>query len=74
MHYWVRKYKASQKKVKNDTSLKFIDLGSFGLKDQPVNAGSQAASFKTTEVSPLQDEPLPQMTLTFPNGICLKIY
>jgi hypothetical protein len=37
MHYWVRKYKASQKKVKNDTSLKFIDLGSFGLKDQPVS-------------------------------------
>jgi hypothetical protein len=30
MHYWVRKYKASQKNVKNDTSLKFIDLGSDG--------------------------------------------
>jgi transposase-like protein len=73
MHYWVRKYKASQKtkKANSDTSLKFIDLGSFGLQDQPVNAGSQAASM-TVSSSP--DEPIPQMTLTFPNGMCLRIY
>ena len=74
MHYWVRKYKASQKKVKNDTSLKFIDLGSFGLQEQPLNACSPAASLETPAASPLQDERLPQITLTFPNGMCLKIY
>ena len=47
LQYWVRKYKASQKKVKIDTSLKFIDLGSFGLQEQPVKAGIPAASLET---------------------------
>ena len=76
LQYWVRKYKARQKthKVKSDTNLKFIDLGSFGLQDQPVNAGIPAASLETPAASSVKDERLPQMTLTFPNGICLKIY
>ena len=76
LQYWVRKYKARQKpqKVKNDTSLKFIDLGSFGLQEQLVKADIPAASLETPAVSPEKDERLPQMTLTFPNGMCLKIY
>jgi transposase-like protein len=76
LQYWVRKYKSRQKtqKAKNDTSLKFIDLGSFGLREQPVNACSPDVSLKTPAVSPAQDERSPQMTLTFPNGMCLKIY
>jgi transposase-like protein len=76
LQYWVRKYKSRQKtqKAKNDTSLKFIDLGSFGLQEQPVNACSPEVSLKTPAVSPAQDERSPQMTLTFPNGMCLKIY
>ncbi len=76
LQYWVRKYKARQKtqKVKSDTSLKFIDLGSFGLQEQPVNSGRPAASMETPAASPAEDERLPQMTLTFPNGMCLKIY
>ena len=75
MQYWVNKYKASHKtkKVESDSSLKFIDLGSFSLHDQPVDESSQE-SLATTAVSPEQDERLPQMTLTFPNGMCLKIY
>jgi len=76
LQYWVRKYKALEKtqKARNDTSLKFIDLGSFGLHEQPVKADIPAASLESLAVSPLQDERLPQITLTFPNGMCLKIY
>jgi len=76
LQYWVRKYKARQnaQKDKNDTSLKFIDLGSFGLQEQPVKAGIPAASFEMPAASSVKDERLPQMTLTFPNGMCLKIY
>lgn len=73
MQYWVNKYKASQK-VESDSSLKFIDLGSFSLQDQSVDESSQSGTLATTAVSPEQDERLPQMTLTFPNGMCLKIY
>ncbi|PRY85344.1 hypothetical protein BY457_1481 [Marinilabilia salmonicolor] len=76
MQYWVNKYKASHKtkKVESDSSLKFIDLGSFGVKDQSGDSSSLAKSSSTKEVLSLQDERLPQMTLTFPSGMCLKIY
>jgi transposase-like protein len=76
LQYWVRKYKALEKiqKARNDSSLKFIDLGSFGLQEQPVKADIPAASLESPAVSPLQDERLPQITLAFPNGMCLKIY
>lgn len=76
LQYWVRKYKALEKtqKARNDSSLKFIDLGSFGLQEQPVNAAIPAASLETPAVAPVQDERPPQITLTFPNGMCLKIY
>ncbi len=76
LQYWVRKYKALEKTkmARNDSSLKFIDLGSFGLQEQPVKADIPAASLDSLAVSPLKDERLPQITLTFPNGMCLKIY
>ncbi len=76
MQYWVRKYKARQKtqKVESDSSLKFIDLGSFGIQDQRVDESSQAESLVAKAVSSEQDERLPQMTLSFANGMCLKIY
>ena len=76
LQYWVRKYKALEKtqKARNDTSLKFINLGSFGLQEKPVKADIPVASLETPAISPLQDERLPQITLTFPNGMCLKIY
>ncbi len=77
MQYWVSKYKARQKtqKIESDSSLKFIDLASFGIKDQSVGSNSPAeSSATTTEVPSMQDERLPQMTLTFPNGMSLKIY
>jgi L-lactate utilization protein LutB len=76
MQYWVSKYNARQKtqKAESDSSLKFIDLGSFGIQDQPVDESSQAETLATTAVSSKQDDRLPQMTLSFPNGMCLKIY
>jgi hypothetical protein len=76
MQYWVRKYKARKKsqKIERDTSLKFIDLGSFGIPDQPVDLGTSGEHMKTTAVPPVPDERLPQMTLSFPNGMCLKFY
>jgi hypothetical protein len=76
MQYWVSKYKDKQKKQIIDSrgSLEFIDLGSFSNQEQSVNAGSQTGTVETSVVSPLQDERLPQITLTFPNGMCLKIY
>ena len=76
MQYWVRKYKARQKtqKVEGDTSLNFIDLASFGIQHQSEDAATPSESLATTAISPDQDERLPQMTLSFPNGMCLKIY
>jgi hypothetical protein len=76
MQYWVRKYKTRKKtqKIESDSSLKFIDLASFGLSDQSVDSESPTESSATTEVPSMQDERFPQMTLTFPNGMSLKIY
>ena len=53
---------------------KFIDIGSFGFQEQPVNACSPAASLETPAASSAKDERSSQMTLSFPNGMCLKIY
>ncbi len=76
MQYWVSKYKSQQQApfVKNHSSLEFIDLSSFARQEQLVNAGSASGTFETATGSHLQDERLPQMTLSFPNGMCLKIY
>ncbi|WP_027471224.1 IS66 family insertion sequence element accessory protein TnpA [Saccharicrinis fermentans] len=76
MQYWVGKYKALEKtqKTESDTSLKFIDLNSFGLQNAQVDSFASTESSATTAVSSLQDERLPQMSLTFPNGMSLKIY
>ncbi len=76
MQYWVCKYKARQKtqKVESETSFKFIDLGSFGIHNQPVDSDSPISSRESVADGSSQDERLPQMTLTFPNGMCLKIY
>jgi hypothetical protein len=73
MQYWVNKYKARQKtqKIESDNSLKFIDLESFGHQSQPVITGIPAPSLAERSS---QDERFPQMTLTFSNGMCLKIY
>lgn len=60
LHYWIQKFNAPQ--ARKDTSLKFIDLNSFGLQNSSESIGAS--------------EPVrtPQITLTLPNGICLKIY
>jgi hypothetical protein len=76
VQYWVSKYKALEKtqKTEYDTSLKFIGLNSFGLQNAQVDSFTPTESLApATNPSP-QDNRLPQMTLTFPNGMCLKIY
>ena len=60
LQYWIRKFNAQQ--VRKDTSLKFIDLNSFGL--QNISESKDAKE-------PIRS---PQITLTFPNGMCLNIY
>ncbi len=76
MQYWVRKYKAQQstQDIESSTSLKFIDLGSFQNQNQSVIADSQPELNDAGAILPIQDKRLPQITLSFPNGMCLKIY
>jgi len=62
MQYWIRKFNA-QKAIK-DRTVKFIDLNSFGTDPD----------FVTAEEAPGIQKRNPQITLTLPNGICLKIY
>jgi len=57
LQYWIRKFNTQE--AGKDTSLRFIDLHSFGL---------------TTEPSKDKEIAAPQIILTFPNGMCLKIY
>jgi len=59
LQYWIRKFMAQE--AGKDTSLKFIDLSSFDI----ANHHSRAPQLQTCN---------PQITLTFPNGMCLKIY
>ena len=58
LQYWIRKFNA-QEAVKN-TDFKFIDLSSFDTSGHYSKA--------------LEPQSNPQITLTFPNGMCLKIY
>ena len=60
LQYWIRKFNARQ--ARKDTSLNFIDLNSFGLQNISESKGA-AKSIRA-----------PQITLTFPNGMCLNIY
>jgi len=60
LQYWIRKFNARQ--AIKDTSLNFIDLNSFGLQNMSESKGA---------AEPIRS---PQITLTFPNGMCLKIY
>ncbi len=57
LQYWIRKYHTHE--AGKDTSLRFIDLHSFGPAIEPSKDKEIAA---------------PQIILTFPNGMCLKIY
>jgi len=58
LQYWIRKLNA---KEAGKNSLKFIDLSSFDTADHHSKA-------------PERQTGNPQITLTFPNGMCLKIY
>lgn len=60
LQYWIRKFNAQAGK---DTSLRFIDLRSFGSSTVPAEDKDKAEPIRA-----------PQITLTFPNGMCLKIY
>ena len=59
LQYWIRKFQAQE--AGKNTNLKFIDLSSF----DSTNHHSRAPELQTLT---------PQITLTFPNGMCLKIY
>ena len=59
LQYWIRKFKARE--AGKDTNLKFIDLSSFDTSNH-------------RSISPELQTLTPQITLTFPNGMCLKIY
>ncbi|MFA6771001.1 MAG: helix-turn-helix domain-containing protein [Bacteroidales bacterium] len=61
LQYWIRKYK--EQEVEKESSLKFIELSSFGIGTEHSKETVAAESTGT-----------PQITLTFPNGMCLKIY
>lgn len=76
MQYWVSNYKAQQSRqhVESSTSLKFIDLSSFQNQNQSVITDSHPEFNDAVTISPIQDKRLPQITLSFPNGMCLKIY
>ncbi|MGQ1891974.1 hypothetical protein ACT29H_16160 [Thermophagus sp. OGC60D27] len=76
MQYWVSKYKALEKtqRTESDSGLKFINLGSFDIQEPIVDSFALAVSSAPTPEPSQQDKRLPQMTLTFPNGMCLKIY
>jgi hypothetical protein len=61
LQYWIRKFNAQE--AEKDTSLRFIDLRSFGSSTLPAEGKDKAEPIRA-----------PQITLTFPNGMCLKIY
>ncbi len=60
--YWVRKMKVSKTSAKT-RSTKFIELNSLA-EDKVLVSGE----------SKLAITPKPQIELTFPSGLCLKIY
>ena len=61
LQYWIRKFNAQE--AGKDTSLRFIDLRSFGEAAERAEGKDAAEPIRT-----------PQITLTFPNGMCLNIY
>ena len=61
LQYWIRKFNAQE--AGKDSSLRFIDLRSFGASTVPAEGKDESEPIRT-----------PQITLTFPNGMCLKIY
>jgi hypothetical protein len=62
--YWINKSKPHGSLHAKEPEMKFIDLGTLGL----------ACNDTDTPDAPGQPIRQPQMTLTFPNGMCLKIY
>jgi hypothetical protein len=76
MQYWVSKYKDLERtqKTESDSGLKFINLGIFDIQESIVDSIAPAESSAPAPDPLQQDNRLPQMTLTFPNGMCLKIY
>lgn len=61
LRYWIEKLE--NKETKKETDFNFIDLGRFS-KDSDIASDWD-------EQSPRRH---PQITLNFPNGLCLKIY
>jgi len=59
--YWIGKFKKQE--AENGSSLKFIDLGSFAQASK-FSHGSEGS----------ESTRCPQITLTLPSGLCLKIY
>lgn len=64
LQYWIRKFKPHNAQHIQEQEMKFINIDSLGL------------SFSSTDDATPSKQPTrqPQMTLTFPSGICLKIY
>ncbi len=60
LQYWSRKFNAQA--VKN-TAVKFIDLSSFGT--DPDSMIEEASGIQRRN---------PQITVTLPNGVCVKIF
>lgn len=61
LHYWIRKYKEHE--VEKESSLKFIELSSFGIGTEQNKETVAAESTANSKI-----------TFTFLNGMCLKIY
>ena len=57
LQYWIRKFNTQE--AGENTNLKFIDISSFDAADHLSRAPEPQSN--------------PQITLTFPNGMCLKI-
>jgi len=61
LQYWIRKFNARE--AVKDSGMKFIDLSSFGA--DPDSLKEEASKVKRRN---------PQITVTLPNGVCVKIY
>ena len=64
LRYWINKSKLHDSQYTKEQEMKFIDLGTLEL----------ACNNTDNPDAPGQPIRQPQMTLTFPNGMCLKIY
>lgn len=64
LRYWINKSKPQDSQNAKEPEMKFIDLGTFRLACNDTDSADASGQ-------PIRQ---PQMTLTFPNGMCLKIY